>query len=100
MIEHKGRSFSGFTIDQTLKQREYVIGKFSKDEFLKNRYGKHLNWLNASFYVYAAVQCNLGGLYNKALWCLKEAAKIDPSILLTKRFVRSLQIAAFKMKIK
>lgn len=100
MIEHKGRSFSGFSITQTLKQREYVIQKFSADKFLRQRYGKHLNRLNASFYVYAAVQCNLGGLYHKALWCLKEAIKIDASILFTKRFIRSLQIALLKEKIK
>lgn len=100
MIEHKGRSFSGFTIGQTLKQRAYVIEKFSNDAFLKNRYGKQLNRLNASFFVYAAVQCNLGELYSKALWCLKQAVKIDTSILFTKRFIRSLQIALFKERIK
>jgi hypothetical protein len=34
------------------------------------------------------------------LWCLKQAVKIDTSILFTKRFIRSLQIALFKEKIK
>lgn len=100
MIEHKGRSFSGFTVEQTLKQREYVIHKFEADEFLKLRYGQHLTRLNASFYVYAAVQCNLGGLHKKALWCLKEAFKIDKNILFTRRFIRSTQVAIFKQTIK
>ena len=99
MIQHSGRSISSFSADLSIKQGEYIISKFKKDKNLNNVYKKYFKRLNATFYLYCSVQSNMRANYTKALKFLTKAIYCDVSIIFKLRFMRTLQISLFRIKI-
>jgi len=97
LVSHRERSLKGFTIEQTMQQRAYVLTKFWNDPHLKHKYGNQLKRLNASFYLYAGVQSNFNYTFVKTFQLLRHALRTDFSILFTRRFWGVLRVALFRI---
>ncbi len=96
LVQHSGRSFKAFRVEDTLRQREYILDKFAKDDNLREKYRNDIKRLDCSMFVYAAVQANFAGAHHEAGKYLKMAARIDPTVVLTRRFWGVFRVATMK----
>jgi glycosyltransferase involved in cell wall biosynthesis len=96
LVQHSGRSLKGFRIEDTLRQRDYILRKFGADPNLLAKYRPHLRRLDSSMHVYAAVQANFNKAYPDTRKYLKTAMAIDPTIALTRRFWAVWRVAALR----
>lgn len=96
MLTHETNSMKGFKPDETLWQKDYLISKYKKDEKLSPLMSPFLNRLEASIYVYAAVQSNFHQDHHQAISMLKKSFEKDKSILFTRRYCTVLYRALLK----
>ena len=96
MLTHETNSMKGFKPDETLWQKDYLINKYKNDPKLSALMKPFLSRLEASIYVYAAVQSNFHQDFDLALKMLRKSFQTDKSILFTRRYCTVLYRALLK----
>ena len=93
IVQHGGRSVE--SQDLTSLEAGYAVlhRKLAEDARLRETYAPHLPRIRANSFVYLAILGNTGRLRRVSLGYLRRAAAADPSVALTPRFLRVLQLA-------
>ena len=99
MVQHRGRSITSFTPENSIIQGKYILDKIKNDPFLKKKYNKNLKRLAATFFVYISIQSNFKKDFKSTRKFLKKAILEDFTIIFSLRFIRTLQISLFKTNI-
>jgi len=94
---HEGRSINNQNLVSLQQGLEQVIAKISQDEHLATVYRRYLKHIEATSLVYVAILANSGFRYTEALRYLSSAVAKDFSILMSRRFIKTLQIALFRL---
>lgn len=93
VVQHEGRSVNHQDILGLGKGLEKIRDSIVADAHLGRTYAPYIKCIEASSLIYLALLANGCGSYRLALNNLYEAAKKDPTVLMTPRFVRASQIA-------
>jgi glycosyltransferase involved in cell wall biosynthesis len=96
ILEHISRSTLGFSVESIMERRKYIIDKIKSTPELKAVYGKYLNVMMASGYVFSASTANGAGLYQAARGFIREALRYNPLLLFDLPFLRIIQVNAFR----
>jgi hypothetical protein len=94
---HEGRSINNQNLISLQQGLEQIIAKISQDEHLANVYRRYLKHIEATSLVYIAILANSGFRYKEALRYLYGAAAKDINILRSRRFLKALQVALFRL---
>lgn len=95
VLEHDSRSISGFTLDSIMERRNYILNKIRNSPELMRVYGRYLNVMLASGYVFSASTANGAGLYKKGRAFIGKAFCSNPLLLLDITFLRIIQKNTF-----
>ncbi len=98
VLQHDSRSVSSQTFEMLLANKEYIINMIRRHSAVKEKFEKYIPLFEASMLVYCAILSNQAKLYGKSLQLLRMAALANFKIVFTKRYIRVLQIALFKLK--
>ncbi|HZE73256.1 MAG TPA: glycosyltransferase family A protein [Pyrinomonadaceae bacterium] len=93
VVQHEGRSVNHqdmASLEQGLKKIKQNI---CTDPELAGIYSPYLKFIESSSLMYLATLANAGQCYKPALSYLYRAARKNPGVLVTSRFIRTLQIA-------
>ena len=96
---HEGRSINNQDLVSLQQGLEQVITKISQDKHLATVYRRYLKHIEATSLVYVAVLANSGFRYTEALRYLRVAVAKDFNILTSRRFIKTLQIALFRLNV-
>jgi glycosyltransferase involved in cell wall biosynthesis len=94
---HEGRSINNQNLVSLQHGLEQVIAKISQDKHLATVYRRYLKHIEATSLVYVAILANSGFRYTEALRYLRAAVAKDFSILTSARFIKTMQIALFRL---
>lgn len=94
---HEGRSVNNQDMVSLQRGLEQIIAKISADPHLKGVYRRYLKRIEATSLIYMAILANSGFRYREALRYLSAAVRKDISILTSPRFLKTLQIALFRL---
>lgn len=94
---HEGRSINNQDLVSLQQGLEQIIAKIKQDAHLKDVYRRYLKYIEANSLVYVAVLANSGFRYGEALRYLSKAVAKDTGILKSRRFIKTLQIALFRL---
>jgi hypothetical protein len=94
---HEGRSVNNQDMASLQCGLEQIIAKISEDSHLKGVYRRYLKRIEATSLIYMAILANSGFRYGEALRYLSGAVRKDISILTSRRFIKTLQIALFRL---
>ena len=94
---HEGRSVNNQDMVSLRQGLEQIIAKISADPHLKSVYRRYLKHIEATSLIYMAILANSGFRYGEALRYLHRAVGKDVSILTSRRFIKTLQIAIFRL---
>lgn len=97
LTHHHGRSVNNLDIASLQTSLERIVRKIYDDPQLAAVYRPYFKQMEANYLIYLAIQANSGMIYETALNYLRQAAAKDLSVVATRRFLRALQIALFKM---
>jgi glycosyltransferase involved in cell wall biosynthesis len=97
IVQHGGRSVNQQDIERLQIGFARMLGNIGGDEHLYSIYGLSMRRLRATCHLYLATLSNSGRVHGSALKFLVRAAATDWRVITTKRFVRLLQIALFRM---
>lgn len=93
IVQHAGRSVQSQDLTNLEAGLELLHAKLAREPRLRAVYGPHLRRIRANSCVYLAILSNSGGLSANALGYLRRAAAADPSVAVTPRYLRVLQLA-------
>jgi glycosyltransferase involved in cell wall biosynthesis len=96
---HEGRSVNNQNMVSLQQGLEQIIAKIKGDPHLRSVYKRYLKRIEATSLIYMAILANSGFRYREALRCLQGAVAKDISILASRRFIKTLQIALFKLNV-
>lgn len=93
IVQHGGRSVE--SQDLTSLEAGYAVlhRKLAEDARLRAVYGPHLRRIEANSFIYLAILGNSGHLRRVSLGYLRRAASADPTVAVTPRYLRVLQLA-------
>jgi glycosyltransferase involved in cell wall biosynthesis len=94
---HEGRSINNQNMVSLQQGLEQIIAKISEDPHLKEVYRRYLKRIEATSFIYMAILANSGFRYREALRYLYKAIDKDFSILMSRRFIKTLQVAIFRL---
>lgn len=94
---HEGRSVNNQDMISLQRGLEQIIAKISEDPHLSIVYRRYLKRIEATSLIYMAILANSGFRYREALRYLSGAVAKDISILTSRRFIKTLQIALFRL---
>lgn len=94
---HEGRSVNNQNMVSLQQGLEQIIAKIKEDSHLKVVYRRYLKRIEATSLIYMAILANSGFRYGEALRYLSGAVAKDISILTSRRFIKTLQIALFRL---
>jgi GT2 family glycosyltransferase len=97
IVHHGGRTVTTQRLAAVQERIERIVRRVAEDRELAAVYRPHLRRMRSSSLVFLASTANSGREYGKALGYLRAAVRTEPAIALSLRFVRALQIAAFRM---
>ncbi len=97
VLQHDNRSVGSHTFEILLRNKDYIVNVIRRHSSVKEKFEKYIPRFEASILIYAAILANQSKMYSKARQLLLLAVKAEFSVLFTKRFLRVLQIALFKM---
>ncbi len=89
--QHRDRTMNNQSIETMEKGMKYLVEKFHNDEHLSKIYGKYLNRIEASSFLYLNFLANDRHLGKRAFSYLQAAVNKDKSVFFTNRFLRSLR---------
>jgi len=93
VLQHEGRSVNNQDINTMGKGLEKVRLNIVSDPHLAAVYGPYVKCIEASSNIYLAILANGGGLHRLALSHLFHAAERDPSVVMSRRFIKISQVA-------
>ncbi len=93
VLQHEGRSVNNQDINTMGKGLEKVRLNIVSDPHLAAVYGPYVRCIEASSNIYLAILANGGGLHRLALSHLFHAAERDPSVVMSRRFIKISQVA-------
>ena len=96
---HEGRSVNNQDLVSLRQGLEQIIAKITEDPHLKEVYRRYLKHIEATSLIYTAILANSGFRYGEALRYLYGAVKKDISILISRRFIKTLQVALFRLNV-
>ena len=99
ILHHPGRSMNNQNLISLQKGLEQIVAKISEDPHLWDVYRSYLKRIEAISLIYTAILANSGFIYRKALRHLYRAALKDLSVLTSRRFLKTLQVALFRMDV-
>ena len=91
IVQHLGRSVNSQNIDSMQRGLEYMIEKFRKSEHLIQIYANYLRRIEANSLLYLNILANDGHYTKRSRSFLRQAAAVDPGVILTSRFLRGLR---------
>lgn len=101
VVQHGGRSLAAgpdvASMERLRAGLERMAAKIAADPELAEVYRPHLKRLEANTLTYLAIMANGGLKHQTALGYLRRAVAKDFGVIRTKSFIRSLQIALFRM---
>ena len=97
IVQHGGRSVNQQDIERLQKGFARMLGNIRSDERLYSVYSPYLRRLRATCELYLASLSNSGRAHGAALKFLGRAAATDWRVIPSKRFIRLLQIALFRI---
>ena len=95
VMQHQNRSVNSQDISALRQGYERLIQNMREDPVLARVYEKHLKYIEASSMAYLATLSNADKSHKQAIRYLWAAAKKEPGILTTPRFIRTAQFAIF-----
>src|SRR2546423_1332243 len=97
VLHHRGRCINNQDLISLQKGLEQIVTKISEDPHLISVYRPYLNRIKAISLIYTAILANSGLIYGKALEHLGRALLKDVSVLTSRRFLKTLQVALFRL---
>ena len=95
--QHPNRSISAYDLDSIASRKEYILEHLFKNQKVVETFAPFKSLMRSSSLIFTAVICNSTQRFDKAKIYLWKAFKIKPDIVLSRRFLRVLQIAIFKL---
>lgn len=97
ILHHETRTVNNGVVEVLESGYRHFFKKFRADAHLSEVYKKYLNRIEASSFQYLAILSNADGLFDKARFYLKEAARTDPRVIFTSRFLRIVRRTVLKL---
>lgn len=97
VLHHAGRSINNQSLITLQKGLEQIAAKISQDPHLFSVYGPYLRRIEANSILYTAIIANSGFDYRQALRYLYRALLKDPGVITSRRFLKTLQVALFRL---
>jgi glycosyltransferase involved in cell wall biosynthesis len=97
VVHHPARTITEIDLNRLRERLEFIVDKITRDPHLSYVYKDHIKRIRVSSVVYMASVANSSHKFREALELLSEARKMDLKIVTSKKYLRSLQIALFKI---
>ena len=97
ILHHPGRSINNQSLVSLQKGLEQIAAKIAQDSHLRSVYGPYLKRIEANSLVYTALLANSGFGYRAALGYLYRAVLKDPGVVISRRFLKTLQVAVLRL---
>jgi glycosyltransferase involved in cell wall biosynthesis len=98
VLQHEGRSVNNQSLDSMKRGLEYLCMKLENEEHLTEVYRRYLKRVRASSLLYLAIVANSGARFREARKFLKNAVRIDSSLLAETRVWRVARRALFRLQ--
>ena len=100
VLFHDGRSINSDTFTKIIDHMNYIVKTIETNPEVYEKFGKYIPRFKSSFYIYGAIMANNARAYSKAIGLLTKAFKTTFSVIFTRRFIRVLQIALFRIQVQ